>query len=96
MALTPKELLKPDPEQVELLKTIETLIDCKLSTYEMEQGKVLSFSFEDVKPRANPATIKALKRLYTKAGWRDVQINTTHSIITMTCPRYRGGRGPCV
>lgn len=89
MALTPKELLAPTAVDKDLLKRIEDTIDAKLLETEIAPGKVLAFSYQDVTPFPNASTVKALRRLYTKAGWNDVQVNTTHSIVTMKCPRYR-------
>lgn len=90
MALTPKELMAPRAIDDCLLKRIEDHIDAKLLEAEVSEGRLLSFCYEGVTPFPNEATVRALKQLYTKAGWRCVQVNTTHSIVTMECPRYRG------
>lgn len=91
MALTPKELLKKDPLDQDILDALEAEIDGKLREAAIQPGAMLSFSYaEAIKPAdVSKATIKAFKMLYEAAGWRDVRINRVHGILTMTCPRFR-------
>lgn len=100
MAVSPKDLIKSTAANEKLLAKIEEHIDTKLREHEIEAGKTISISFEEPllawenAGEMTSGTAKAIKRLYTKAGWHDVGVNTTHSILTMSCPRWRGrGRG---
>lgn len=92
MAIGPKELLKKEALQEVLLSALERLIDCELKTMIPKQGQQVAVCFARLPNLRTPneATVKALKRLYYKAGWEDVAVNVESSIITLTCPRYRG------
>lgn len=91
MALSPKDLLKQDPLDQAMLDALETEIDGQLREFgEICPGGQVSIG---ITSGANAATVKALKRLYEAAGWRDVRINMVHHIVTMKCPRFRQRRG---
>lgn len=93
MAVSPKDLLKKDVVESEKLALIEKHVDKVLREHQdLRANQATAVSFEILGITINEATAKALQRLYEKAGWKSVQVNNVHQIITMTFPAYRATR----